>query len=130
MRTCGRLALLFATGASAPVTRANVSTTNLASGTHLCVKDAVDIAWCLDEWEGGTELIWIEVQDLAQDRTVSRFDIFQYGHIDRDLSPSLDAVEAVPKSLERLHSIIHCLQDGPFKTPSVETVSACRPRVL
>lgn len=131
--------ILLSGGGAATVTRADISMMPGASSElkepKLCVKDAVRVEWKLTDWGGETDLVWIDVQRLnpssgTPQHRVARFDVFQYGYRhenDEDNgagepSPSLEQVHPVPKSLERLHSLIQSRQDGPFKTPDIETV--------
>lgn len=133
MRCSTKLAL-FSTAAAVTITRADIAMSAVSSEGRLCVKDAVQVEWTISEWSHENELVWIEVHDLSissttsttgtstQSRTVARFNVFQYGPDDGDMSSPLEVVETVPKSIERLHSVIHSLHDGPFKTPEIRTV--------
>lgn len=100
---------------------------------QVCINDRVELAWVLgDEWSNG-ELVGIEVQNLQHNEnlTVARFDVFQYdpgsccttNSYHGEFSSSLEIVDRVPKSLERSHTTIQCLLDGPFKIPSIRAVS-------
>lgn len=95
-----------------------------------CVNERVDIEWMLDDWDGGSELLWISVQDLHLNQTVARFDVFQYAsmsdHHLLELSSTLELIDRIPESLQRSHSIIHCRLDGPSKVPKIRTVSEKR----
>lgn len=127
------LALLFVVLA-APVARADIAfVSGRPSPGTICVNDAVRVDWTVQEWSGVTELVWIEVRDLSttgnsdrstENRTVARFDVFQYGHHNHGgRSSSLAAIAAVPKPLQRRHSVIQCLpHDASLRTPDVTTV--------
>lgn len=127
---------LFAAAVAAPTSRADIAVSAAFPGGRLCAKDAVHVVWTVREWSGGTELVWIDVHDTSRivnnsnntgsntsSTQVARFDVFQYdAQVPRGSSSSLNAVGAVPHSLKRLHSVIHCRQDGPYKTPGIRTV--------
>lgn len=134
-----RIALIcLSGGGAATVTRADIimmpGVSSELKEAKLCVKDAVRVEWKLSDWGGETGLVWIDVQRLnpssatPHHHRVARFDVFQYGYEHDEYngvgepSPSLEQVHPVPKSLERLHSLIQSRHDGPFKTPDIETV--------
>lgn len=137
------IALLCLSGGAAAVTRADITLTSSGVSSErkegsLCVKDALRVEWKLSDWGGETELVWIDVQRLnpssgTPHHRVARFDVFQYGYGFQyedeyeyggiaEPSPSLEQMHPVPKSLERVHSLIQCRHDGPFKTPDIQTV--------
>lgn len=98
------------------------SLSTISSG--ICVQDAVVIAWVVDNWTRGTELVWIEVRD-ERDAVIARFDLYQARALasgDPEPSSSLETVDAVPATLEMLHSVIHSWDYGEFKIPNVRTV--------
>lgn len=124
----GRLLALLVVLSSSGSAGGNIFMPNDSSQGALCVHDRVDVEWTATEWGNESELVWIAVHQLFENRTVARFDVFQYGAYDdhrgqSDFSLSLEAVDRVPASLERAHSAIHCLLDGPSKIPEVRTVS-------
>lgn len=140
--------LCFSGGAAVAVARADITISGVPSEgkSKLCVQDAVLVEWKLNNLGVETELVWIDVQQrlnfnpagssgtAPSQHRVARFDVFQYGYDYEDgendkyngvlgeAAPSLEQVHPVPKSLERLHSLIQSRHDGPFKTPDIQTV--------
>lgn len=105
------------------VTRADVALST--AGSSVCRHDSVHIAWALANWSGGGELVWVEVQDVSRSNlAVARFDLFQHGHSasGREPSATLTVLDPVPRMLQRLHSVIHCWDHGPFNIPEVQRV--------
>lgn len=99
--------------------------------SRVCVNDRVQVDWVLDDLSN-SERVAIEVQNLRRNMTVAHFDVFQYdlgSSNDRstsevgEFSSSLEVVGRVPRSLERIHALIYCLLDGPFKIPKILAVS-------
>ncbi|CAM9568879.1 unnamed protein product [Scytosiphon promiscuus] len=96
---------------------------SLSSPSRVCVQDAVDLTWAVNEWSWRTELIWIEVLNESGAAT-ARFDLFQARALGgEESSSSLETVlvDGVPKTLEMMHSVIQSWDYGVFKTPNVQT---------
>lgn len=109
-----------------------VRTASSGNGDNrVCVNDRVRVDWVLGEWSS-SERVGVEVQNLQQNMTVARFDVFQYDlgsssssnstGESGEFSSSLEVVDRVPRSLERVHAPIHCLLDGPSKIPKIRAV--------
>ena len=94
--------------------------------SRVCVQDAVVVTWAVSNWTWGTELVWIEVRDPVG-AAIARFDLFQarVPGAGEASSSSLEIVDAVPKTLEMVHSVIHSLDYGVSKIPHVRTVRMC-----
>lgn len=133
-----KLALYTAVVAAVPITRAGIVIKNEFPLGRVCVNDAVEVDWKVADWSATREdLVWIEVQNLSSGGSststsspsspVARFDVFQYGQNNGEPSATLEVVDFVPKTLERLHSVIQCRHDGPFKTPDVRKVQILAP---
>lgn len=89
-----------------------------------CKHDAVHAEWVIREWGGGVELVWIEVHDLGRLIPVSRFDLFQIGPSELEPSISLETLDSISQTLQRLHSVIQSREYGAFDTPEIQTVGA------
>ena len=94
----------------------------IMSPPRLCTLDAVRVEWALQDWTGDPDLIWVEMHELSRSNPVSRFDLFQFGQSDREPSSSLASLDSQPEKLQRLHSVIHSDEYGPFDTPEVQKV--------
>lgn len=123
MKTCHTKLLTLGGAYLSGVTRAHVALSTTSPGSSVCCHDKVHIAWVVADWSGGGELVWVEVQDVSRSNiAVGRFDLFQYGRSVREPSAALAVLDPVPKMLQRVHSVIHCWDHGPFKTPGVRRV--------
>lgn len=89
-----------------------------------CTHDAVHAEWVVKEWRGGTELVWIEVHDLGRSTPVSRLDLFQIGPNEVEPSMSLETLDPVSETLQRLHSVIQSRAYGALETPEIRTVGS------
>lgn len=123
-RHIGTLLVAAAATVATATPRADVALSAVCSGYRVCVRDAVNVTWEVKQWDGESELVWVAVHDMTLNRTVARFDVFQYGHsTEESWSSSLELAHPAQQSLERLHSVIYCYNDGPYKVPEVRTVS-------
>lgn len=108
----------------ASTTRGEVALSVAGKGesSTACKHDAVHAEWVIKEWRGSMELVWIEVHDLGGSVPVSRFDLFQVGPSELEPSTSLETLDSVSETLQRLHSVIQSREYGPFDTPEIRTV--------